>query len=558
MKKLTILICLAAYALLPLQLHAQVTNDDKINYYVEISRLWTTDLEGGDDEPAWRFLWRPNESYNLPCNYASYQNGWCKLFTVEGTHTVNQEIGSGTNKPASDFISYSYLNWENDDTFSDDCELDSDDDNGNCGSKNVTMKTGNPCEVITELTNGFNDWCWVETKKNWRYTYGETGFDPLNFGVVNNETKTHFNSTKGGTLGNATSYGNLWSASSLGFQPATDVTYAFQLTEAKRVTISTDFAETNFDTYIHLLSTTVDWNSFGYIVGNDNLEIGNNKSKIERDLGPGYYYIIVEGFNSANGLFKLSLTSDAPAPANDGACGAISVPTTGVVQTGFTNQGATVANGEQPLAPTVPNCVVGWCAQDLAIQNSVWFKFVAPASGRVEISTCDLADFDTQIALYSASDCGDFATYTLIAANDDGPSSCATDFDSWMDVSNLNPGQTYYILVDGYNGEAGAFDIYVKAIITSSTGSPDIHVPKLTASPNPNNGNFKVDVKNLTEPALLNIVDITGRQVYSQPLTVGTSTVEIQLTNLTSGMYFLNVVSAKQMVTSKMYVQRDR
>ena len=447
MKKLTILICLVAYALLPLQLHAQVTNDDKINYYVEISRLWTADLEGGDDEPAWRFLWRPNESYNLPCNYTNYQNGWCKLFTVEGAHTVNQEIGSGSNKPASDFISYSYLNWENDDTFSDDCELDSDDDNGNCGSKNITMKTGNPCEVITELTNGFNDWCWVETKKNWRYTNGVSAFDPLIFGVVDNETKIHYNSTKGGTLGNGTSYGNLWSAGNLGFQPATDVTYGFQLTETKHVTISTDFAETNFDTYIHLLNTFDNYNgTFIYNVGNNNVDGNNNKSRIEKDLGPGYYYVIVEGNNSANGLFKLSVTANDLPPANDGACAAISVPTNGVVQTGFTNQGATAANGEQPLAPTMGNCASSWCGEDLEVQNSVWFKFVAPSSGRVEVSTCDLADFDTQIALYSAGDCGNFATYTLIAANDDGPISCVTNFDSWgfgfenpVPMQSLNP-----------------------------------------------------------------------------------------------------------------------
>ncbi len=554
MKKLTLLLLLAAYSFLPQNLNAQVLNDNLINYYVEINRVWTADFESGDDEPAWRFLWQANQSIDLSCDFANYQSGWCTLITTEGEHAVNQAMASETNKPNTDFISYSYFNWQNNDTFSDDCEYDSNDDHGNCGTRDVYIQSGNPCEDITELVYGFSDWCWMETRKAWRYVEGYQGNHPLIFGDLNNETRTHYNSNRSGPQGH-TGYYNLWNAADLGFQASTDVTYAFQLTSPKRVTINTDFPETNYDTYIHLLSTNDQYNSFGYIEGNDDIDNLNHKSNLVKDLGPGYYYIIVEGFESATGLFKLSVSANDIPPANDAPCAAISVPTNGVVQSGFSNSGATIGAEEQLLAPTSGDCTTSWCPDDRVVQNSVWFSFVAPASGRVEISTCGLADFDTQIALYSASDCGNFATYTFVEANDDGPASCATDFDSWMDVANLSPGQTYYIMVDGYQGAIGTFGIYVKALIASATTNPELNQLTMTASPNPSNGNFKVEIDNLSAAAEFNITDLSGKTLYSEKVDATAHLIDIQLSTLPSGLYLMTLKTENRYYTQKMVIR---
>jgi len=115
---------------------------------------------------------------------------------------------------------------------------------------------------------------------------------------------------------------------------------------------------------------------------------------------------------------------------------------------------------EQTIRPVGTNgtdCITGWC--DEQVDNSVWFKFVTPSNGIVNISTCNLADFDTQLALYETNDVNDFGTFTLIAANDAGPKDYATFFDSYLPVEGLTAGKTYFVMVDGFDGDYGSIDI---------------------------------------------------------------------------------------------------
>jgi hypothetical protein len=129
----------------------------------------------------------------------------------------------------------------------------------------------------------------------------------------------------------------------------------------------------------------------------------------------------------------------AAVPPNDAPCAAVSIPTTDVVQNGFNNTLATATPAEATIA-------AGTSWVETAVTNSIWFSFIAPSSGKVIVSTCGLADFDTQLALYATTDCNNFSAYTLIADNDDGPGSCATNYDSQMPAEGLVPGQTYYVL----------------------------------------------------------------------------------------------------------------
>ncbi|MCB9344507.1 MAG: T9SS type A sorting domain-containing protein [Lewinellaceae bacterium] len=351
-----------------------------------------------------------------------------------------------------------------------------------------------------------------------------------------------------------------WCEPSNGIQNS--VWFKFVAPASGRVAVSTcDLAD--FDTQLALY-TAGDCNDFGtynIIAANDDGPascVTNYDSYMEVDgLAAGQtYYVLVDGYSGATGDFSISITALLPpAPANDAPCAAISLPTDGTVQNGFTNLNATVATGESALAPTGNDCISSWCEPSNAIQNSVWFKFVAPASGRVAISTCDLADFDTQLALYSAGDCNNFGTYTLIAANDDGPVSCSTNFDSYMEVSGLTAGQSYYILVDGYGGISGTFGISVTALVASATKDLDVTQPGVSVFPNPNNGNFKVELSNVTESSVLSVVDVMGKEIYNEPIPAWKSTVDIHLKNLTSGLYFVRIVSENQKVTTKMYIQ---
>ena len=86
----------------------------------------------------------------------------------------------------------------------------------------------------------------------------------------------------------------------------------------------------------------------------------------------------------------------------------------------------------------------GWCTSSL--NGTVWFSFVAPASGHVSVAA---PGWDNQLAIYSATNCADYSTFTLINANDDG----GAGFDAFLsDVKCLVPGTTYYIQLDGYSG----------------------------------------------------------------------------------------------------------
>ena len=99
----------------------------------------------------------------------------------------------------------------------------------------------------------------------------------------------------------------------------------------------------------------------------------------------------------------------------------------------------------------------GWCNSTL--NGTIWFSFVAPASGHVSVLA---PGWDSQLAMYSATNCANYGTFTLLAANDDGGTAQGgATFSSYLaDVTCLIPGTTYYLQLDGYSG-VGASTIVI-------------------------------------------------------------------------------------------------
>lgn len=132
---------------------------------------------------------------------------------------------------------------------------------------------------------------------------------------------------------------------------------------------------------------------------------------------------------------------------NDNVCDA--VPVNIGVNGPYTNVGATLEVGES--APPVGACTGNstWCT---ASSNTVWFTFTVPmgGSGRYGIGFAP-GNWDSQVAVWSATTCADLlnGTAVLIGANDD--SSGSSPYNAYARAHCLTPGQTYYIQVDGYS-----------------------------------------------------------------------------------------------------------
>jgi PKD repeat protein len=98
------------------------------------------------------------------------------------------------------------------------------------------------------------------------------------------------------------------------------------------------------------------------------------------------------------------------------------------------------------------------CFTDTGIDNDVWFRFVAPNPGDVQINTffTGSSSAGAQLALYSSSNNGCTGVLTEIGCDEFG------GFPATINAAGLTPGNTYFVRADGFFGDMGAFDIEVR------------------------------------------------------------------------------------------------
>ena len=98
----------------------------------------------------------------------------------------------------------------------------------------------------------------------------------------------------------------------------------------------------------------------------------------------------------------------------------------------------------------------------LATQNDVWFSFTATEGGTLSFDTCDVASYDTSMALYSGT-CAN-----LIACNGDGIGQVGCQA-YWSRITDITcaAGDLFYIRIGGYEGAVGAG--YLNVTFTAST-----------------------------------------------------------------------------------------
>ena len=153
---------------------------------------------------------------------------------------------------------------------------------------------------------------------------------------------------------------------------------------------------------------------------------------------------------SACGIFQYSC--DAPAYAND--CATDPAP----IRNGQTVPFQTI--GANTDGPDEIGCGSG---SDLPIWSDLWYLIELDTEADLIASCCNMTDFDSKIAIYSAGEAGsDFDPSRLpelfIACNEDCEDS--TFFSSEVSVSELPAGQ-YLIRIGGYQGATGSGELMV-------------------------------------------------------------------------------------------------
>ena len=140
------------------------------------------------------------------------------------------------------------------------------------------------------------------------------------------------------------------------------------------------------------------------------------------------------------------LPQHAPQNPTDG--GSTAATATVISAPIFRDTGTTIGKGHEALLPT---CTAG--GSDNA--EDTWYKLTLPQGGVINAwTTCSspgMVTYDTRLGVLTES-------LTLITCNDDDPS-CG--YQSRISDLSVSAG-TYYIVVDGYNGASGPYELNVR------------------------------------------------------------------------------------------------
>jgi hypothetical protein len=88
---------------------------------------------------------------------------------------------------------------------------------------------------------------------------------------------------------------------------------------------------------------------------------------------------------------------------------------------------------------------------------------------------------------------------------------------------------------------------------TNVLGDQDFEFKDFSLFPNPNNGNFKISFTPETNDEIaIEIIDMNGRNIYSKTFqNLGLFDNDLQINNISSGMYFLNIQNGKRKMVRK-------
>ncbi len=243
-------------------------------------------------------------------------------------------------------------------------------------------------------------------------------------------------------------------------------------------------------------------------------------------------------------------------PDNDDVCDAFELKLGGWYGM-YTNINATVQDNEPAPPEGECNEPLQWCEEG-GLQNSVWFTFTGPESGKATFTT---GGFDTQLAIYETENdtCTDILEdkYTLIAANDDYFSE-SQQYAAAIDMADVTPGKPYWLQLDGSaGGDEGYFHIiFWDAPVGTENQEMDIH-RNLEIFPNPSPGNFRLNYINPCQGQIaIEIYNINGQQVFTRDYgRVREIRTRIDLSGEAAGVYLIRLINASEVIHRKIIIR---
>ncbi|NHN28189.1 T9SS type A sorting domain-containing protein, partial [Flavobacterium jejuense] len=221
-----------------------------------------------------------------------------------------------------------------------------------------------------------------------------------------------------------------------------------------------------------------------------------------------YFHVRTDcGSGTFSGWSTFMFTTLASPPANNDLCNAIPL----VLGAATTGSDYTLVAATSEANEPEGSCFNG------GIAGSVWFSFVSPASGSVEITTDfaggTLEDGDTEIAVYDGTGvtCSDLSTLPAEIDCDQDSGDVNTSYGSFLSLTGLTSGATYYIQVDSYGGVAlGSFGIQVNGLLSSSA----FNLTNFKAYPNPVKDMLNLEYT--SDITSISIFNLLGQEVLSK------------------------------------------
>jgi hypothetical protein len=218
----------------------------------------------------------------------------------------------------------------------------------------------------------------------------------------------------------------------------------------------------------------------------------------------------------------------------------------------YSNICATIQQGE-PIPPYT-SCVsqLSWCdeygnGEDI-VENSVWFSFVAPASGKIRVYSTGM---DNEIAVYEADSVQGILNgdYMLKGANDDRTE---TDPTPNLRSVTVKPGKIYWIQVDGSGGGTeDDFYMYLYEVIVNDL--EETTKTRLVIFPQPVRDEVTIKDESFQshKELLLEVFNNSGHMIYKNYAPVNQDGVRLNVAQWSQGMYFIKVYAGTSVYTGR-------